>query len=613
MQTLFKSPINTLKGIFALGVMVICGTLLWQQIASVPSDDLIATFQTIAPWQWTLACVATGFSFLAVGRYDAVWHQRLETGVTRRQARHTGMAAIAIGQTIGAGTVTGAFVRWHLLPKLGFKTTTGITIGVSLSFLTCWAVLGLGAALWLGLLPVLPTLSLAFIFFTAAMFAPSSLKIKLTSYRKDAKTLLRLSALDMGFAGIALWALAPDPSLNLMFPFIVAYVVSLGAGLISNAPGGLGAFDLCLLTLLPTIPEADALAAILAFRAVYYLAPALIAGGYLAVVHLQNQHDTTPNDAPISDLCKQGARIRQVGTSGWVIRKHLLGSVAIEPSGLNRDLGRWRETSFGFNALYKADAKIALQARAMGWAVRRIADDALITPQTWTDAGPKMRQLRRKIGQATKAGVRISQSHDPLPLEDMARIATIWSHHHGGELGYSMGRYCPDYVGSQKVYLIWDSAELCGFITVQTRPQSWAIDVIRHVPQMPTGAIHAAYAAIIADAKDDGATLLSLGAVPTANTICKHQLKFRAAKSGLVQFKQSFAPRWVPLYHAAPNRLQWIQSMAHIVWHIQRPLPRSTVRLAHTLKSFIKISTIFQLSGSKSRDIAATNIVQARD
>jgi phosphatidylglycerol lysyltransferase len=609
MQALLKSPTSTLKGFFALGVMAICGTLLWHQIAAIPREDLMATFQTIAPWQWTLAFVATACSFFAVGRYDAVWHHRLKTGVPRRQARRTGMAAIAIGQTIGAGTVTGAFVRWHLLPQLGFKTTTGITLGVSLSFLACWAVLGLGAGVWLGLLPALPTLLTVLIIVVIGAFVATGRGAKIRSLRPDAIKLIRLTAIDVGFAGLALWALIPEAGIALIIPVIAAYIVALGAGLISNTPGGLGAFDLCLLALLPKIPEADALAAILAFRAVYYLIPAIVAAAYLAKEHLQNRRQSNTTAAPISDLCRQGAR---VGTTGWVIRRHLLGTVALEPSGLGTDLSNWGTPAIGFQALYKTDAKLAQQARSLGWSVRRIADDALITPQNWSLEGPKMRQLRRKIGQAAKAGVRIVQSTDPLPIEDMTHIAHLWSQHHGGELGYSMGRYSPTYVATQRVYLIWDGPMLCGFITVQERAATWAIDVIRHGPDMPAGAIHAAYATIISDAKDYGANVLSLGAVPTANTGCKHQLKFRTAKSGLVQFKQSFGPRWVPLYHAAPTRLQWAVSMAHIVWHVQRPLPRCLEKALRSLKSLIIMSNIFHLIPSLDRDIPAENIAPAR-
>ncbi len=58
-----------------------------------------------------------------------------------------------------------------------------------------------------------------------------------------------------------------------------AVVIAIGAGLLSGAPGGIGAFELVLLALLPGAGEAALIAGILAWRLVYFVAPALIAAG----------------------------------------------------------------------------------------------------------------------------------------------------------------------------------------------------------------------------------------------------------------------------------------------------------------------------------------------
>ena len=601
MQAILKSRLGQIKTAFALCVMVICGGMLWQHISDVPREDITQTFQKIGPWQWAMAGTATLISFMAVGRYDAVWHARLGTGVPSGKAARTGMAAIAIGQTIGAGAVTGAFVRWHAMPQLGFKTTTGITIGVSLSFLACWALLGVGAGIWLGLIPAALTLAgIAAAISLGRMFA-SNIRPHMNH---DIMTLFALTAIDVGFAGLALWVLLPEMDALLILPVLAAYIISLGAGLISNAPGGLGAFDLCLIALLPALPEADMLAAILAFRIVYYLIPAILAATFLVMMHLRHPQNKGVTAAPISDLCQQGAKLRRIGENGWVLRKHLLGTVALEANGPGCDLRHFRTHPFGFRALYKADGRLAQQARAAGWAVRRIAEDALIDPTTWSAEGAKKRQLRRKLSQAEKSGVHVYPAHEALPLKQMSQVAAEWAAHHGGELGYSMGRYSPDYVAAQRVYLIMVADDLRGFITVQTRPDIWAIDVIRHGQNMPTGAIHAAYAAIIADAKTRRVGTVSLGAVPTDKTTCKHQLKMRASKAGLIQFKQSFRPQWKPLYHAAPTPLQWTTSMLHVIWHVQRPLPRLTARALSAVKSLIMISPIFHLNAGMAHDIS---------
>ena len=275
MQAILTSKTGSLKGLFTLTAMTLCGVILWQHIAAIPRENILNTFTAIAPQQWALAMLATCASFMAVGRYDAVWHKAMKTNVPAAKSRQTGMAAIAIGQTIGAGTVTGAFVRWQLLPTLGLKTTTGISVAVSLSFLTCWAVLGVIAGVSLSLIPALSLLAL--IVGCCMVIAVIPKRLNLTT--RDVGKLLMLTTLDVSFAGLALWALIPDASIALFVPILAAYVLALGSGLISNAPGGLGAFDLCLITLLPSLPQADVLAAIFAFRIVYYLIPALLAGG----------------------------------------------------------------------------------------------------------------------------------------------------------------------------------------------------------------------------------------------------------------------------------------------------------------------------------------------
>jgi len=602
MQTTVKTYAGQVNTLFALAVMGICGAILWQQIATIPPADIFTTFHAITPLQWALALAATCLSFLAVGRYDAVWHQRLQTNVAAYTARRSGMAAIAIGQTIGASAVTGGFVRWQLLPDLAVKTTTAITVGVSMSFLTCWAIVALVAGVGLGLLPV-SMLAAACAIVATVMILRSHLPRRFHFRSEDAFRLLSLTIFDLGFASLALWVLIPDATLALMLPVLGAYVIALGAGLISNAPGGIGAFDLALIALLPMVPEADMLAAILAFRIVYYLVPALVAAGYAVATYLRPQPDQTLTQAPISDLCHQGAHLTKLGTTEWVVRRHLLGTVAIEPQGCTPHLHRFTQTGFGFRGLYKADTSLALQARNQGWAVRRIADDAIITPHSWSEAGPKKRQLRRKLKQASGSGVQVRLATTPLPHDTMDQIAKDWAQTHGGELGYAMGQYGQDYVARQRVYLIWADAALTGFITVQTRACAWAIDLIRHTADMPAGAIHAAYVQIIADAKTQDIATLSLGAVPTANTQCKYQTRVRAHKAGLVQFKQSFQPAWKPLYHAAPTRLQWALSMLHIIWRVQRPIPRWIGRWRVTFTKLIIISPSFHLNTNRGHEM----------
>lgn len=591
------------KPVFAFVVSAVCLWVLSQQITAVTWDSLWQAIQSIAPWQWTIAGLATLCSFIAIGEYDVIWHRHLKTAVSARKARTTGMSTVAIAQTVGLGSVTGTFLRWHMLDPLPLKSAAAVTIGVCLSFLGCWAVIAAVAAAVTGTLPALAILG-GLLALVGGLMALRQHPL-LAPHLRLIPAFMGLAFLDVLFAAIALWVLLPDPG-AVGFPLLfAAFVLALGAGLISNAPGGLGAFELVLLSVLTTVAEPALVAAVLSFRLVYYLIPALCGGAVLLAAQLRG---TTPtpglNQAPQSDLCRQGAALKTAGATRYVARQHLLGTVALEPATWNFDIA---PQSVGFMALYKCHAPTASVARQRGWTVRRIASDAVITPQSWSTQGAKRSQLRRKLRQAEKAGVTIIRAGRVTPDAAMDRVAKAWETTHGGELGYAMGRYTHAYVAQQQCYLIYDNQTLCGFVTVQTRAQAWVIDLIRHLPQMPQGAMHAAMTRIIEDAAAAYVASLSMGAVPDGPDDNPLQRACAAQKKGLRQFKAAFGPHWQPRYHAAPTRAQFALSLALAFWHIQRPLPRTWLRLRKTITNLINIERIIHLIHIKERDISSAN------
>ncbi len=592
-----------LKPLLALAISAICLWALWHQVAGVSWSELIAAFQQIAVWQWAVALAATGGSFWAIGHYDVVWHRHMGTGIAGKEAHRTGVATVAITQTVGLGTVTGTFLRWHLLRDMPLKTSAALTIAVSLSFFACWAVLAVLSAGWVGLTPVAATVTalggLGALATFAMRFEPVRAHVHLVP------SLMVWSTLDLVFAALALWILLP-PIEGVGFGILLAaFTLALGAGLISNAPGGLGAFDLALIALVPAVPNATVLATILAFRLVYYVVPALAGAAVLLASHLRGP--TTPSQvshAPISDLCHQGAVLTQTTAGPQVVRRHLLGSVVLEPQAWDFESAC---QAFGFQSLYKCTAEVAAHARRHGWTVRRIATDAIISPKLWTTTGPARSQLRRKLRQADKAGITIVRAGRATPDPAMAVIAAEWQATHGGELGYAMGRYDPAYVAHQSTYLIYQDQTLCGFITVQTRATAWAIDLIRHRATIPHGAMHAAVTRIISDAATADVMTLSLGAVPDGPDDHLLQRGIMAKKAGLRQFKAAFGPLWAPRYHAAPTQAQWALSLALATWHIQRPAARLLERLGHTLTNLIKMERIIHLIHNKESDITPLN------
>ncbi len=119
---------------------------------------------------------------------------------------------------------------------------------------------------------------------------------------KLAVTQLVLSVVDVCLAGGALYVLVgagTDAGIS-YFEFLAVYCAALTAGLLSHVPGGVGVFDAIILSAYGwRIGAAEALAALLAFRILYYIAPFLIAAIVLAFVEIA-RHRGSSRLAPLA-------------------------------------------------------------------------------------------------------------------------------------------------------------------------------------------------------------------------------------------------------------------------------------------------------------------------
>ncbi|WP_341365988.1 phosphatidylglycerol lysyltransferase domain-containing protein [Yoonia sp. BS5-3] len=567
-------------------ILLICGGLLWQRVTAMDIGAIGQAIGQVTPLQWALAGVATWGSFHAIGRYDALWHRVLQTGIASFPARRAGIQAIAIAQTLGFGAITGSLVRWRALPSLSLWQTAHLTLAVTVTFTSCWAAYAIGAIWWLGIDPdkagISPFMILIIFMVFGSIVAISYQKFTPALSGRDIGTLAGLTAVDMACAALALYILLPAGT-GLPFSTVAAaYVIALGIGLISNTPCGAGSFDLTVLALVPLDAPEPLVAALLAFRIVYYLAPALIA---LIGLARPGAAPNDPADGPASwGLARQSGALQGGWHLGWL--PGLTLSFGAHPSvqaksrkinALNTDAhfhGR-------IAVLYNCDRRMAKAARDLGWHVRRTAMEAMIRPQTWSTAGGKRQTLRRKLRNAAQAGVTITKAGADLPIKEMDQIARAWAISHGGELGFSMGRYTPAYVQDQHVFLIKNDAQLIGFVTFHGSKDDWVLDLIRHVHNTPDGAIQCAITAAIGSAKAAGVTHLSLACAPDPRYTPAFWSKRRA---GLIQFKRSFGPIWVPRYHAAPNRATfWLSGMI-IGIAIYRPLANMPFRLGRMLR-----------------------------
>lgn len=565
---------------------VFCG-LLWSRLSGVEAGAVMAALAQLSPLRWAAALAATAVSFWAVGRYDDAVHRHLATGVPAAQARRAGSCGIALSQLLGLGPVTGALVRWRMLPSLGLAQAARLTLAVSVLFLAGWALVTAVAILVLGG-PYRPAAGMAL--GVAAAVAGLSLLQRGLRGMPNLLTLARmvgLAAVDCLGAVAAFWCLWPAaPALDALVP---AVLVALGLGLVSGTPGGIGAFELALLAHLPDQPQAGLLAAVLAWRAVYVLMPAAVAT--LAVLRgprAARRADVAaavPAGLPFPEaaLMRQGVFGPLVAGSSLLaaartphalvaLREPLSGSYA--PLGLKARAEREARIA----VVYKAPPRVAAAARRAGMAVLPLAREAWLDPGAFALECPRRAALRRKLRRAAQAGV--SAQCEAADTADLARINVAWAAARGGEQGFSMGRFDPGYLAGQRVYVARQGLRPVGFASFHATPAGWALDLLRPHPEAPDGTAHVLMAAALADAARAGVRRLSLAAVPEpafaasrgrilAGLIRLFPGALRAAR-GLWQFKECFAPRWERLYIIAPS----LPAMALAGWDIRRAVTR---------------------------------------
>jgi phosphatidylglycerol lysyltransferase len=581
--------------------------LLADRISGVPFDNLHFQLLSVSKQQWLTAALATALSFWAIGHYDGAIHRYLATGTPPATARRAGATAIAVSQTLGLGIITGAIVRWRMLPDQTLWQAAKITSLVTLFFLSGGAFV---TAVTLTVLPNAPfkPIALCILALPPALIAVSATVPRLRGLPWPnlfiTTRLLAFAAVDTLAAALALWLLCP-PDLALPFATLLpAFLIAFGAGLITGTPGGVGAFEITLLALLPTIPEAPLLTAVLAWRIVYFAVPALIGAAVTIYGPARHRHKTctaVPRTALIINAKRAEAGLLAQGhlhllaagyDQAWLSGRTphcLIGlldplSAAPQTGADSADLKQaiaalidTAQSESKLPVIYKCAARTAVAARQLGLTLRPIAREAWLDPRTFALNTPSRAGLRRKLRRATAAGITISADANDWP--QLARIADEWAQNHGGERGFSMGRFDHRYLSGQRLYVAYHGAKPVAFVSFHTGKSEWALDIMRHTSTAPDGTMQALIAHAIADAATLQLPRLSLSAVPTAALIPAPPARIAALlhralggnQTGLAQFKSSFVPHWQTLYLAAPHKPGLALAGAEIAREVRSP------------------------------------------
>ncbi|MCC2098601.1 MAG: UPF0104 family protein [Hyphomicrobiales bacterium] len=282
---------------FSAFILVLSGIIVSRILLATDYHALRVAIRTTSLEQFAAAFAFMAFSYLALTGYDAIAIRQLQLRVRYLTTALASFTSYAISFTLGFSLVTGGTIRYWVYSQVGLRAgaVASLTLIAGITFwLGMLAMIGIAFVMRPGPLSFVNQLSsslnlligVAILFSVLAYVAWVSLGRRRLSIKGMILELpgfkltlgqLALGVVDLVFASAVLYVLLPvGHGLDFM-TFVAIYVMGCLLGIASNAPGGIGAFEVTILKMVPSPSTEALLAALLLFRLIYYLVPFVLA------------------------------------------------------------------------------------------------------------------------------------------------------------------------------------------------------------------------------------------------------------------------------------------------------------------------------------------------
>lgn len=239
--------------------------------------------------------------YALVGIYEGIAVRMASGRKMFMVAFRTAIISNPIGRAIGFALVSGGALRYRMYAAAGLSPREVATVVVLAAmpyfFSVGWLIdlsllfnaetaaqalrLGTGTVLLLGAIGLAKDIGwLIFIIRRKQPMVIRGQAVPVPTLR-EASVQLLIGLVQISLMTGMLYLFMPD-ELGMSWPaFIAIYCIAFVAGQLSNVPAGLGVLEAALLLMLPQVPPAKLLGAVLAYRAVYEIIPLLVALGLL--------------------------------------------------------------------------------------------------------------------------------------------------------------------------------------------------------------------------------------------------------------------------------------------------------------------------------------------
>lgn len=302
--------------------IVLVVSLLGYAITKVQWSDVLDAIANLSGATLWLAAAITLASYLIYSTYDLLGKWYTEHGLAWWRVIMVGLISYAFTMNLGA-PVGGLGMRLRLYVKQGLEQGTVMRIlGISITSNWTGYVLVAGAIFGMGMVRLPQSWELgngALQAIGMAMFAAGLIYLYLCAFSKTRSWNIRGHEIELPSIGLAAaqislaianWMLIATVIYVLLqhradyFMVLGILLVSAIAGAIAHVPGGIGVIESVFIALLPAeLPQHEILGALLVYRALYYIAPLMIAGAwYLAVeAKMSGPAKGGPSDRGVAD------------------------------------------------------------------------------------------------------------------------------------------------------------------------------------------------------------------------------------------------------------------------------------------------------------------------
>ncbi len=301
-----------MSAVVALVVVVVLAGAAWilfEQFRAISLRSVCSALARQPLSHIALSLLFTGVSFAALASYDVFAARVAAPGrVGLGRAILTGAAANAVGNMLGFHALTASAVRYRLYRQVGLGlddvarviSLSGAAIGLGFVAMLAVALLigplvhaPFGPADWrslVGGIAIFAALALlvAWLSRSTRTIAVARFRITLPPAR-FAAIQMAIGAVEMAAAIGALYVLLPGDLAPPFATFCVGMTVALVLGVAGHTPGGLGVFEVTIVSVLGGSERADLLAALLLYRIVYYAVPFAISVVAWALFEIANR------------------------------------------------------------------------------------------------------------------------------------------------------------------------------------------------------------------------------------------------------------------------------------------------------------------------------------